>query len=316
MQDLSTQDFGQDFRASDFPDVVAVMVGVAVEGPYSYRVPQGMVVSRGSIVAVPLVGRLTLGVVWGAPTDMVAHNRLKDIAEVYDVPPLSDELLKLVDWVSRYTLAAPGMVLRGVLRSAEALEPERPITAFRATGFEPSRMTDARLRVLDVVADGMAWAKSAIVGASGVSPSVIEGLEKSGALERLELPPGPVVERPDPEASRGNRIYGCDDCQLICPWNKFAQRSALPDFDERQGLSGQQLVTLFGWSEDAFLRFTEGSPIRRIGHERWLRNIAVAMGNALRAGVADAAGLRASLQLRASDPSEVVREHVVWALAK
>ena len=202
MQDLSTQDFGQDFRASDFPDVVAVMVGVAVEGPYSYRVPQGMVVSRGSIVAVPLVGRLTLGVVWGAPTDMVAHNRLKDIAEVYDVPPLSDELLKLVDWVSRYTLAAPGMVLRGVLRSAEALEPERPITAFRATGFEPSRMTDARLRVLDVVADGMAWAKSAIVGASGVSPSVIEGLEKSGALERLELPPGPVVERPDPEASR------------------------------------------------------------------------------------------------------------------
>ena len=114
----------------------------------------------------------------------------------------------------------------------------------------------------------------------------------------------------------GNRIYGCDDCQLICPWNKFARRSSLPDFDERQGLSGQQLVTLFGWSEDEFLRFTEGSPIRRIGHERWLRNIAVAMGNALRAGVADAAGLRASLQLRASDPSEVVREHVEWALGR
>ena len=112
----------------------------------------------------------------------------------------------------------------------------------------------------------------------------------------------------------GNRIYGCDDCQLICPWNKFAQRSALPDFDERKGLTGQQLVTLFAWSEADFLRFTEGSPIRRIGHERWLRNIAVAMGNALRAGVADAAGLRAALQERAVHPSALVCEHVAWAL--
>ena len=112
----------------------------------------------------------------------------------------------------------------------------------------------------------------------------------------------------------GNRIYGCDDCQLICPWNKFAQRSALPDFDERKGLTGQQLVTLFAWSEADFLRLTEGSPIRRIGHERWLRNIAVAMGNALRAGVADAAGLRAALQERAAHPSALVGEHVAWAL--
>ena len=112
----------------------------------------------------------------------------------------------------------------------------------------------------------------------------------------------------------GNRIYGCDDCQLICPWNKFAQRSALPDFDERKGLSGQQLVTLFAWSEADFLRFTEGSPIRRIGHERWLRNIAVAMGNALRAGVADAAGLRVALQERAVHASALVGEHIAWAL--
>ena len=122
--------------------------------------------------------------------------------------------------------------------------------------------------------------------------------------------PIPVELRP----LMGNRIYGCDDCQLVCPWNKFAQRSALPDFDERQGLAGSQLLILFGWSEQEFLRFTEGSPIRRIGHERWLRNIAVAIGNALAVG--DDPQLRQSLQARREHPSALVREHVRWALAR
>ena len=114
----------------------------------------------------------------------------------------------------------------------------------------------------------------------------------------------------------GNRIYGCDDCQLVCPWNKFAQRSALPDFDERQGLTGQQLVTLFAWTEAEFLRLTEGSAIRRIGHERWLRNIALAMGNALRAGHGnhDDGDIRQALLARQGHTSAVVREQVAWAL--
>lgn len=122
---------------------------------------------------------------------------------------------------------------------------------------------------------------------------------------------------PIPEALRpliGNRIYGCDDCQLICPWNKFARRSPLPDFDAREGLSGATLVELFAWTEHEFLRRTEGSPIRRIGHERWLRNIAVSLGNALRAGPDEA--VRRALQARAEHPSELVREHVAWAMAQ
>ena len=112
----------------------------------------------------------------------------------------------------------------------------------------------------------------------------------------------------------GNRIYGCDDCQLACPWNKFAQRSALPDFDERTGLTGQQLVTLFAWTEEEFLHFTEGSAIRRIGHERWLRNITVAMGNALR--VKNDADIRDALQKRLKSASDMLFEHINWALGQ
>ena len=96
---------------AELSDIVAVMVSVSVDAPYSYRVPYGQKVERGSIVAVPLVGRPTLGVVWGEPKDNYAHNRLKDILHVYDSPPLSEELLTTVDWVSRYTLASPGLAV-------------------------------------------------------------------------------------------------------------------------------------------------------------------------------------------------------------
>lgn len=125
---------------------------------------------------------------------------------------------------------------------------------------------------------------------------------------------GPIPE--DLRPLMGNRIYGCDDCQLVCPWNKYAQRSPLPDFDERAGLSGSSLAELFAWSEDDFLRRTEGSPIRRIGHERWLRNLAVALGNAARVltGQQDRKVLHSALSSREHHPSALVREHVAWAL--
>ena len=110
----------------------------------------------------------------------------------------------------------------------------------------------------------------------------------------------------------GNRIYGCDDCQLVCPWNKFARRSALPDFDERAGLGSATLVQLLAWSETDFLRYTEGSAIRRIGHVRWLRNLEVAAGNALRQGQDPC--LRSALAPLLVHESELVREHAAWAL--
>lgn len=111
----------------------------------------------------------------------------------------------------------------------------------------------------------------------------------------------------------GNRVYGCDDCQLYCPWNKFAQTSTLPDFDARHGLGSASLIELLNWSEDDFNRNTEGSAIRRVGHERWLRNMAVGLGNAASTHKGDPA-IVAALQARLTHPSELVREHVEWAL--
>ncbi|MDB5762279.1 MAG: queG [Herminiimonas sp.] len=113
----------------------------------------------------------------------------------------------------------------------------------------------------------------------------------------------------------GNRVLGCDDCQLVCPWNKFAQRATLADFDVRNGLDSATLADLFAWTEEEFNRNMEGSAIRRIGHERWLRNIAVGLGNAAPAMSGDPA-IVAALEARAGHPSALVREHVAWALTR
>jgi epoxyqueuosine reductase len=124
----------------------------------------------------------------------------------------------------------------------------------------------------------------------------------------------PAALRP----SIGNRVYGCDDCQLACPWNRFARPSGEADFAVRHGLDSAELVDLFGWSEDEFHERLAGSAIHRIGYERWLRNLAVGMGNALSrlAGTRQANAIALALERRREDPSPLVREHVAWALSQ
>jgi epoxyqueuosine reductase len=109
----------------------------------------------------------------------------------------------------------------------------------------------------------------------------------------------------------GNRVYGCDDCQAVCPWNRFAQPAGEPDFAPRHGLERARLVELFAWSESDFDERTRGSAIRRIGYERWLRNLAVGLGNA-----PSSPEVVAALRARADHPSPLVREHVHWAISK
>jgi primosomal protein N' (replication factor Y) len=181
--------------------VVDILVPVALDQTYSYRVPTGLDLAPGDLVAVPLGARDCMGVVWADnpnPNPRL-HNRLKDVDEKLDVPPLKAELRQFVDWVSGYTLASRGMVLRMALRMGEHLGPGRERVGVRRAGPAPARMTPARARVLQLLTDGLVHSKGAAAQEAGVSAGVIDGLVDEGALETVVLPPEPVAGQPDPD---------------------------------------------------------------------------------------------------------------------
>jgi primosomal protein N' (replication factor Y) (superfamily II helicase) len=184
--------------------VVDVLVPVALNQTYSYRVPRGMELAAGDVVGVPLGPREVLAVVWGenANPDPRLHNRLKDVAEKLDVPPLKGELRSLVDWVANYTLSSRGMVLRMCLRMGEGLGPERVRLGVRLVGAAPQRMTPARRRVIAVLADGLLHGKSETAHEAGVSTGVIDGLVDEGTLTTEPMPNAPPPAPPDPSFVR------------------------------------------------------------------------------------------------------------------
>src|SRR6202140_2481753 len=180
--------------------VVDVLVPVALNQAYSYRVPRGMELGPGDVVCVPLGPREVVAVVWAenANPDPRLHNRLKDVGEKLDVPPLKDELRALVDWVANYTLSSRGMVLRMCLRMGEHLGPERVRMGVRLIGEPPKRLTPARRRLIDVLSDGLLHGKSEAAKEAGVSGGVIDGLVDEGTLTVEAMPPPLAPPPPDP----------------------------------------------------------------------------------------------------------------------
>lgn len=181
---------------------VSVLVPTPSPVPYTYALNEGDSAPIGAIVQVPLGPRQVSGVVVEDLPDAkpVDPKKLRHVTEVFDCPPLTADMVQFIEWVGKYTLSAPGMVARMVLRAPTAFEPEPPTKGILATGQQPERLTDARRRVMAQIAEApdMAWTRSGLAHATGVTVSVVDGLTKQGVFSEIEIPARPIVAKPHP----------------------------------------------------------------------------------------------------------------------
>jgi len=170
---------------------------IPTDGAYSYGVPEDMALKPGDYVQVPLGNRDVAAVVWDTQDNTVDPKKLRDVISKFDCPPMKTEMRKFIEWVAGYTVSHPGMVLKMVLRVPTALEPEAPMQGLLFTGKQPERITPARRQVMEFAKQGLAWTKSGLAHAAGVTSSVVDGLVKQEVMEIITLPPQPLFPKPD-----------------------------------------------------------------------------------------------------------------------
>ncbi|MGV1772719.1 primosomal protein N' [Agrobacterium vitis] len=209
MSTESSDLFGPRAKAGPARRAVPVLVPLPAPGPYSYAVPDEMMLTPGAIVQVPLGPRKVVGVVWDGEGDgaKVDPAKLRSIEKLFDCPPLDVGMRRFIDWVAAYTLSPPGLVARMALRAPAAFDPDPMIEGLRYSGHAPEKLTPARRKVLELAEDGLSWTKSGLAHAAGVSTSVVDGMAKLGLFETVFLPPPPLVALPDPDYA-AHRLSG------------------------------------------------------------------------------------------------------------